>query len=85
MRPDEIREHLRKQPFQPIRVIVSDGSHYDVRHPEFMFVTRTEIVIGLGGDDALPERKAYVDPIHITRIEPLPNGRARRAGRRRKK
>ncbi len=72
MRPDDIRAHLRKQPFRPIRIYVSDGSSYDVRHPEMMFVTRTEVVIGLdAGDDDIPERSAYCDPIHITRIEPI--------------
>ena len=72
MRPDEIRAHLHKRPFQPIRIFVSDGSSYDVRHPEMMFVTRREVVIGLdAGDDRIPERSAYCDPVHITRIEPI--------------
>ncbi len=72
MRPDEISAHLRRQPFQPIRVVVSDGSSYDVRHPEMMFVTRREVVIGLDvGDDRIPERSAYCDPMHITQIEPI--------------
>jgi len=76
MRADEIRAHLRKQPFRPIRVFISDGSYYDVRHPELMLVTRTEVVIAMdAGDDQIPERSAYCDPVHITRIEPI-NGAA---------
>jgi hypothetical protein len=72
MRPDEIRAHLRKQPFRAIRIYISDGSSYDVRHPEMMFVTRPEVVIGLDpGDGDIPERSVYCDPVHITRIEPL--------------
>ncbi len=72
MRPDEIRAHLRKQPFRPIRVYISEGSSYDVRHPELILVTRTEVVIALDpGNDAIPERSTYCDPVHITRIEPL--------------
>ena len=72
MRPTAIRAHLRKQPFRPIRVYVSDGSSYDVRHPELMFVTETEVIIALDpGNDAIPERSVYCDPIHVTRIEPL--------------
>ena len=72
MRPDEIRAHLRKQPFRPIRIYVSDGASYDLRHPESALVTRTEVVIALdpGGDD-IPQRCAYCDPIHITRIESI--------------
>ncbi len=72
MRADEIRAHLRKHPFRPVRVYISDGSSCDVRHPELMFVTRSEVVIALDpGKDAVPERSVYCDPVHITRIEPL--------------
>jgi hypothetical protein len=72
MRADEISKHLRRQPFRPIRVYVSDGSAYDVRHPELMFVSRSEVVIGLDpGTDVIPERSVYCDPVHITRIEPI--------------
>lgn len=79
MRADEIRTHLRKQPFRPIRVFVSDGSSYDVRHPELMLVTKTEVVIALDpGDDTVPERSAYCDPVHITRIEQLDGAKRKR-------
>jgi len=72
MRPDDIRTHLRRQRFQPVRVYVSDGSSYDVRHPELMLITRTEVIIGIDpGDDRVPERKVFCDPVHITRIEPI--------------
>ncbi len=85
MRPDEIRAHLRKHPFRPIRIYISDGFSYDVRHPEMMFVTRSEVVIGLDpGDGDIPERSAYCDPIHITRIEPLDSIKKKRSSRRRK-
>ena len=83
MRPDDIRAHLHKQPFQPIRVFVSDGSSYDVVHHDFMLVSRTEVIIGLSASaDELPDKKAYLDPVHITRIEPI-NGRGARRIRRR--
>lgn len=85
MRPDEVRAHLRRQPFQPIRIHISDGAHYDVRHPELALVTRTEVVIALAsGDDDIPERSAYCDPVHITRIEPL-NGKNRGPAKRKKR
>ena len=81
MRPDDIRAHLRREPFQPIRVYVSDGSKYDVRHPELMLVTRSEVIVALDpGDDEIPEHKVFCDPVHITRIEPV-NGRKRKPRR----
>ena len=33
MRPQQIRAHLGRQPFVPIRVFLTDGSWYDVRAP----------------------------------------------------
>ncbi|MFH1110013.1 MAG: hypothetical protein V1790_12595 [Planctomycetota bacterium] len=78
MKPDDIRAHLRLQPFQPIRVYISDGSKYEVRPPELMPVTKTEVVIAIDpGDDGIPERKVFCDPVHITRIEPV-NGTKRK-------
>jgi len=84
VRPDEIRAHLHKHPFVPIRVFVSDGSHYDVVHHDFMLVSRSEVIIGLSKNpEEIPDKKAYLDPVHITRIEPL-NGN-RKSGRRRRR
>jgi len=83
MRPNDIIAHTRKRPFQPVRVYISDGKTYDIRHPEMMMVGRTEVVIGLAtrGKD-LFERLAYCDPDHITRIEPINGtGRPRRKKR----
>lgn len=72
MRPDDFRHHLRRHPFRPIRVYVSDGATYDVNHPELMLLTLTEAVIAIDpGNDQLPDRYVYCDPIHITRIEPM--------------
>ncbi len=80
MRLDDIRAHIRKHPFHPIRVFVSDGSHYDVLHHDFMIVGRSEIVIGLASNpEDFPQEKAYIDPVHIKRIEPI-NGRRSRGG-----
>jgi hypothetical protein len=75
MRTDQIRELMRKQPFRPFRLFLSDGATYDVRHPELVMVTLAFVAVGLnGGDGDLAETLALLDPIHITRIEPLKGG-----------
>ncbi len=72
MRADEVRNHLRKQPFRPFRLHLSNGVSYDVRHPELIYVSRREVVVALElGEDHVPERSAYCDPMHISNIEPL--------------
>ncbi len=76
MRIDDIRYHLHVHPFLPIRVFVSDGSHYDIYHHDFMMVGRSKIIIGIShSPNELPDQEAHVDPVHITRIEPI-NGHA---------
>ena len=72
MRPLDLRDQLRRAPFQPLRLFLSDGSHYDIPHPEAAMVSRTMVVIGLRGQRGdLPERLAHCDPLHVTRIEPI--------------
>ena len=36
MSPADVLEALRRRPFEPFRIQVSDGSTYDVRHPELV-------------------------------------------------
>ena len=85
MNPETLREQVRKQPFEAFRVYLSDGSHYDIRHPEMITITRRDVAIAIGpGNDELPDRLATCDPLHIVRVEPL-NGRAARQQRSRRK
>jgi hypothetical protein len=72
MTPEAIHKHLRRQPFEPFRVFLFDGSVYEVRHPAMMFVMRREVVIALPRPGEQFARHAvYCDPLHITRIEPI--------------
>lgn len=80
----EILAFQRKQPFPGLRIHVSDGQSYKVRHPELMTVTASLVFIALPPlANDLPESWVTCDPVHITRIEPI-NGRSRRASRKRK-
>lgn len=62
---------MREQPFRPFQVFVSDGSAYDVRHPELIMVTRRNVNIArpTANGDELPDAYVRCDPVHITRIE----------------
>ncbi|MGO8688408.1 MAG: hypothetical protein ACLQLG_02130 [Thermoguttaceae bacterium] len=79
MTPEAIHKHLRRQPFQPFKIFLSDGAVHEVRHPEMVFVMRREVVIALPRPGEQFARDAvYCDPLHITRIEPI-NGRGGKA------
>jgi hypothetical protein len=78
MRHTEIEAQVRKRPFLPFRLRMSDGTAYEVRHPENILVTRTIVALPIyERRSALPERAILCDPIHIIRIEPT-NGRGTR-------
>ena len=38
MRPEDILELLRARPFEPFRVCLSDGSTYEIQHPDMAIV-----------------------------------------------
>lgn len=79
MRAQEVQVHTRKRPFAPFRVFLFDGSSHDVRHPEFIFIAQREIWVGTPSRaEQIPETAVYIDPVHITRIEPI-NGKGRGA------
>jgi len=85
MRPDEILKLQPEQSFTGLRIYISDGSSYDVRHPEMMLVTTRKVYIAFppSRKDSAPGGAVHCDPVHITRIEPLngkrpPNRRPRR-------
>ena len=73
MRAEAIRDWQRAAPFVPFRISLSDGHTHEVRHRNLIPVTTQAVFIALpsGNGDDLPDEFAWVDPIHITRIEPM--------------
>jgi len=79
MRFQELQETLRKTPFQPFRIRLSDGQSYDVRHPEFAGLTRHSVFVGVpSGEDEAPDRMIQCDLLHVVTVEPL-NGQTKPA------
>ncbi len=76
MRPEDVREHLIKHPFQPFRIYMSDGATFDVGHPEMCIIERSSVYVVIRNrrQPWLTDRLAHCALIHITRIEPV-NGR----------
>lgn len=86
MRPEDVREHVIKQPFEPFRIFMSDGATFDVRHPEMCIIERSAIYVVIPHPKRawMAERLAHCALIHITRIEPT-NGRNGRRSHRKSK
>lgn len=66
------RDLLAERPFKPFRLVMSSGKAYDVRHPEMAWLTKTDILVGIGDDnDNVPADFKRCSLLHVTAIEPL--------------
>ncbi len=65
------RERLTRRPFQPFRLVMSDGQGYEVLHPETAFLTKTSLVVGTDtDDDGVPVHFKICSLPQITAVEP---------------
>jgi hypothetical protein len=74
MPPQDLLQALRRRPFGPFKLHVSDGTVYEIRHPELFMVAVASAVVGVRSASQQPpqiERYEIVDLRHIVRLEPL--------------
>lgn len=74
MRAADLLEYLRQSPFEPFRIRVTDGTIYEIRHPELMKVGMTKADIYFPKDDephSVVLRRESVALVHMIRIEPI--------------
>ncbi len=74
MRPQDFRDYLRKQPFEPFRLTLTDGRSYDVLHPELAMVGHSTVAVGLARADAAEpvyDRLVTISLLHIMQIEQI--------------
>ena len=81
MATDDLRELLTRDPFQPFRVRLTSGDHYDIRSPLSAALMKSRLFIALPNSD----RTVYVPYLHIAALETLGNGRAKKRKTKRKK
>lgn len=73
MTAEDLIELLEERPFQTLRIRLSDGRSYEIRHPEMAIVTPTIVAIGLsqGNGSRLAERVTHCSIAHIVEAEPV--------------
>lgn len=70
MKPEDIRSHMRREPFRPVRFRIDDGSSYDILRNDVVLVCRSEVVIGLTrATNEYPYRMVRVAPASIVSVE----------------
>lgn len=76
MGPRDLESELRKEPFQPFRIVTTAGKTYDIseRDRPLILVGKRSVIIGLRVPDTDPffDRYEVVSLLHIVRLEPIP-------------
>jgi hypothetical protein len=76
MHPDDLRELLRRVPFRPFRVLLTNNTVYEVRHPETAVVARSLLRLNLPvvTHTIVPvgERQVGVALLHIVQFDVPP-------------
>lgn len=71
MRPDDVLVWLRAQPFRPFVLVTVSGDSYEVRHPEWIKLLRTSVIIFRPSEsDQVYDGAQMLNLTLIERIEP---------------
>jgi len=80
MAMDDLNDLLNREPFQPFRVRLTSGDHYDIRDPSLAVMMKSRLFIAMPNSD----RSVLVPFLHIAALETLSNGRKSPGSRRKK-
>jgi hypothetical protein len=72
MTTEAFRKILKRQPFQPFRLVMSSGKSYDVRHPEMAWLLKNDVLVGIDVEnEGLPAEFDICPLFHVATIEPI--------------
>ena len=74
MTDDTFRDILRRQPFEPFRIVMSSGENYHVLHPEMAFITAKALILTMPEPEtSAGERLALCSYLHVAHVENAQN------------
>ena len=73
MTRSDLLARVRQKTFRPFRLIVSENGSYDVRHPDWIIVSRDAVTVGIAADpdQEYSDSTVMIDLLHVVRLEPL--------------
>ncbi len=72
IKPEDLLQRLRQRPFQPFRVVLTDGRAFDIHYPDLNIVGQTWFDIGIpmpNQADPFGERAVIVPLENIANVE----------------
>jgi hypothetical protein len=74
MNAEEFLALVRRRSFIPLRIFMSDGTTYELRHPDNVLVLRTRVDIGvpINSPGGVVDRVDYLSLLHVVRVEEAP-------------
>ena len=71
MRAEELVQIVRRQPFVPFRLFLTDGRTHDIRHPELIWVQKARVDVALDPDPktGVIDRVDFLSLLQIVRVE----------------
>jgi hypothetical protein len=76
MAPQNLESELKKEPFQPFRIVITGGKTYDITEKDrpLLLVGKRTVIIGFRVPETDPyfDRYEVVSLVHIVRLEPIP-------------
>jgi len=67
MTMESIREFIRREPFEPFVIRLSNGEVHEIRHPECVAITKSKVIVTYPEED----RVVHAALIHVNAIETL--------------
>ena len=75
MGPQDLESELKKDPYQPFRIVTTNGKSYDITAKDrpLVLVGKRTVIIGLRVPETDPyfDRYEVVSLVHIIRLEPI--------------
>jgi hypothetical protein len=83
MGPQDLQSELKKDPFQPFRIVTTSGKSYDITAEDrpMLLVGKRSVIIGMRVPETDPffDRYEVVSLVHIIRLEPIPTSPQQRS------
>ena len=83
MTSEDIQRLLKKAPFKPFTLVMSNSERHPVYHPEMLVVSKSVLALAVikpavdpKSDLPLADYIIWLDPEHVLKIEPLEPAKA---------